>query len=56
MNLWKKPKIKKVKNLLISKEEVRMVRATLEDKTEHDFREFAKARQWRWFFNELRKI
>lgn len=45
MNSLKRLKMKKVKNLLSTKEEVRKVFSSLEDKTARAFNEFAKARQ-----------
>jgi hypothetical protein len=45
MNSLKKLKMKKVHNLLSSKEEVRQVRTALEKKTERAFNEIAKSKQ-----------
>lgn len=45
MNSLKKLKMKKVHNLLSSKEEVSQVRTTLENKTARAFSDFAKSKQ-----------
>ena len=45
MNSLKKVEMKKVENLLSSKEEVRKVRTSLEQKTEKAFSDFAKSKQ-----------
>lgn len=45
MNSLKKVKMRKVKNLLSSKEEVGKARAALEQRTEKAFEEFAKSKQ-----------
>ena len=45
MNSLKKLEIRKVKDLLSSKEEVGKVRASLEQRTEKAFNEFAKLKQ-----------
>ncbi len=45
MNSLKKLKMKKIKNLLSTKEEVVRVRSSLEKKTAHAFDEFAKSKQ-----------
>ena len=45
MNSLKKIKMRKVKNLLSSKEEVGKVRAALEQRTEKAFDEFARSKQ-----------
>ena len=45
MKSLKKVKMKKVKDLLSSKEEVKEVRASLERRTANDFKEFAKSKQ-----------
>ena len=45
MNSLKKLKMKKIKNLLSSKEEVRKARFSLEMKTEEAFADFAKSKQ-----------
>ncbi len=45
MNSLKKVKMKKVKNLLSSKEDVKKVRSSLEQKTNQAFIDFAKSRQ-----------
>lgn len=53
MNSLKKIKMRKVKNLLSSKEEVGKVRASLEQRTEQAFRDFAKSKQWDYCINKL---
>ncbi|MDL1983557.1 MAG: hypothetical protein LWX54_05110 [Deltaproteobacteria bacterium] len=45
MNSLKKLKMKKVKNLLSSKEDVNKVRSSLEQKTAQTFVDFAKSKQ-----------
>lgn len=45
MNSLKKLKMKKISNLLSSKEEVRKVRSSLEMKTEQAFADFARAKR-----------
>ena len=45
MNSLKKLKMKKVKNLLSSKEDINKVRSSLEQKTDQAFIDFAKSRQ-----------
>ncbi len=45
MNALKKVKMRKVKNLLSSKEAVGKVRASLEQRTEQAFSDFAKSKQ-----------
>jgi hypothetical protein len=45
MRALKKLKMKKVKNLLSTKEEVNKVFRSLEQKTSHAFEEFAKSKQ-----------
>jgi hypothetical protein len=45
MNSLKKLKMKKVTGLLSSKEDVRKVRSSLEQKTAQAFAEFAKSKQ-----------
>ena len=45
MNSLKKLKMKKVKNLLSSKEDVKKVRSSLEQKTAQAFVDFAKSKQ-----------
>jgi hypothetical protein len=45
MNSFKELKMKKVKDLLSSKEEVRKIRSSLEKKTDQAFVEFAKSKQ-----------
>ncbi|MBT9440178.1 MAG: hypothetical protein KAT52_03825 [Desulfobacterales bacterium] len=45
MNSLKKLKMKKVKNLLSSKEDVNKVRSSLEQKTAQAFVDFAKSKQ-----------
>lgn len=44
MKLLKKLKMKKVPNLLTSKEDVRKVRCSLEDRTAKDFISFVKSK------------
>lgn len=45
MNSLKSLKMKKVKGFLTSKETVKKTRMTLEQKTEKDFRDFARSKQ-----------
>ncbi len=45
MNSLRKLKMKKVKNLISSKEDVRKVRSSLEHKTAQAFEDFAKSKQ-----------
>ena len=45
MHAFKKLKMKKVKDLFSSKEDVRKVRSSLEQKTAQAFDEFAKSKQ-----------
>ena len=45
MNSLKKIKMKKIKNLLASKEDIKRVRSSLEQKTDQAFIEFARSKQ-----------
>ncbi len=45
MNSLKSLRMKKVKGFLASKETIKKTRITLEQKTENDFRDFARSKQ-----------
>lgn len=49
-------KMKKVKDLLSTKEEVRKVRVSLEQKTEQAFEAFTKAKKKTWELSHLKYL